>query len=117
MSWKSECVLWEVNEERTDQDAKWGQQDHADGTGGETTVFGESFRDFTNVFRSWNDQEFDFDRDTGKWVPHVTTWAPVLLEEVFEACEETDPQKLRAELIQVAAVAVAWVESIDRRSK
>lgn len=28
---------------------------------------------------------------------------------------EKDPVNLRAELIQVAAVAVAWVEAIDRR--
>ena len=27
---------------------------------------------------------------------------------------ESDPVKLRAELVQVAAVAVAWVEKIDR---
>jgi hypothetical protein len=26
-----------------------------------------------------------------------------------------DPEELRAELIQVAAVAVAWIEAIDRR--
>lgn len=51
---------------------------------------------------------------------------PVLMEEVGEAaramCEAggaTDVQSkgLRAELVQVAAVAVAWVEAIDKRSK
>jgi len=43
------------------------------------------------------------------------TWEMILLEEVWEALAETDPVKLRAELIQVAAVAVAWVEDIDSR--
>jgi hypothetical protein len=35
---------------------------------------------------------------------------------VAEALAEDDPTLLRAELIQVAAVAVAWVEAIDRRT-
>jgi hypothetical protein len=48
-------------------------------------------------------------------------WALILGEEFGEACQaalqhsSTDPTDLRAELIQVAAVAVAWVESMDRR--
>ena len=42
------------------------------------------------------------------------TWADILREEYFEALAETDPARLRVELIQVAAVAVAWVEAIDR---
>lgn len=40
----------------------------------------------------------------------------VLEEEVYEALFETDQEKLRKELIQVAAVAVKWVEDIDRRA-
>jgi hypothetical protein len=38
-----------------------------------------------------------------------------LLEEVFEAMAEDSPVKLAHELTQVAAVAVAWVEAIERR--
>lgn len=47
----------------------------------------------------------------------VLAWDGILLEEVFEALAESDPTKLRAELVQVAAVCVAWCEAIDRRSK
>lgn len=43
------------------------------------------------------------------------TFADILLEEVFEALAESEPAKLRAELVQVAAVAVQWIEAIDRR--
>ena len=32
-----------------------------------------------------------------------------------KALAEVEPAKLREELIQVAAVAVAWIEAIDRR--
>jgi hypothetical protein len=45
----------------------------------------------------------------------------VLGEEFGEVCralnDGEDPSALRAELIQVAAVAVAWVERIDRGDK
>lgn len=45
------------------------------------------------------------------------TWAHVLDEETAEALAETDPVKLRAELIQVAAVALHWVANLDMRAK
>ncbi|MEY9934267.1 hypothetical protein ABH926_008932 [Catenulispora sp. GP43] len=41
----------------------------------------------------------------------------MLLEEVYEALAEVDPAALRAELVQVAAVAAAWVEDIDSRGR
>lgn len=41
------------------------------------------------------------------------TWADVLSEEFLEAVAEVDPVKLRAELLQVAAVAARWVEYLD----
>ncbi|MEU4216216.1 hypothetical protein [Actinoplanes sp. NPDC026623] len=43
------------------------------------------------------------------------TWRSILFEEVAEAFAETAPAALRAELVQVAAVAAAWIEAIDRR--
>lgn len=79
-------VLQAVYVERRSQDQQWGQQDHDHGT-----------------------------------------WAMILGEEFGEACQATlsirfaddkplDKSDLRSELIQVAAVAVAWVEAIDRES-
>lgn len=56
-------------------------------------------------------------------------WVSILTEEVGEAAAEAneanfrsgknrgDFTKLRAELVQVAAVAVAWVECIDGRAE
>jgi hypothetical protein len=43
------------------------------------------------------------------------TWQMILEEEFWEACTESDPAKLRAELLQVAAVALRWVDAIDSR--
>lgn len=39
----------------------------------------------------------------------------ILDAEVCEAFDESDSKKLRANLVQVAAVAVNWIEAIDRR--
>lgn len=45
------------------------------------------------------------------------TWELILLEEVAEAMDErTDPVRLRQELVQVAAVALSWIECLDRNA-
>jgi hypothetical protein len=43
------------------------------------------------------------------------TWGHVLVEELAETIAAPDEDNLRHELIQLAAVATAWVEDIDRR--
>lgn len=43
-------------------------------------------------------------------------WSDVLTEEVAEAYNAPEREALREELIQIAAVAIAWVEHLDRRS-
>lgn len=46
------------------------------------------------------------------------SWADILLEEVAESFDERDDTtKLRAELIQVAAMAVAWIRALDHQAK
>jgi hypothetical protein len=47
------------------------------------------------------------------------TWFDILLEEVAELLEAIvtrDPATIRGEAAQVAAVAVGWIEAIDRRA-
>ena len=92
-------IASEVLDERARQDAKWGEQNHLDGTG-------PLFRPVADAARSTCEAAFT----TGQG-----TWQHILAEEFYEAVAETDPQKLRTELIQVAAVAIAWAEAIDRR--
>lgn len=42
------------------------------------------------------------------------TWGDILVEEVCEALDEVnDPAALRAELVQVAAVAICWIRKLD----
>jgi len=45
------------------------------------------------------------------------THAHYFEEEVWEVLAETDPEKLRTELVQVAACCVKWVEELDRRAR
>ena len=93
-----DLVLLQIEAERLSQDAKWGQQDHPDGTGAFKPEAEKARASCEHLFASGHPM-----------------WWPILLEEVFEALAETDPVKLRAELVQVAAVTVAWIEAIDRR--
>lgn len=44
------------------------------------------------------------------------TWANILLEEVFEGLAESDPEKLRAELVQGAAVLVRMIQISDKQT-
>lgn len=93
-------VLAEVQAERARQDERWGPQNHPDGTG---YPFSRAAAD---IARS-NCQAA---AEAGE-----VTWRLISNEEHAEAMAESDPVKLRAELIQDAAVKVAWIAAIDRR--
>ena len=96
---QTQLVIVEVYEERKQQDKKWGQQNHHDGTG----RLGDAEKAFDARLRCQQN------------IPDNDNWRDILDEEVREAFAETQPEHLRQELIQVAAVAVAWSEAIDRR--
>jgi hypothetical protein len=93
-------TLAEVAHERERQDDLWGEQNHEDGTGGR---YEQAVADAARLACQREAEAGHF------------TWRSILFEEVTAAFVETDPAKLRAELMQVAAVAAAWIEAIDRR--
>lgn len=92
-------LLAEVCAEMGRQNAKWGQQNHPDGTG-------EHHRLWADICRDGCQAAFAEGRGT---------WRHVLQEEVAEAHAETG-DALHAELIQVAAVATQWAAAIERRA-
>jgi hypothetical protein len=94
--------LLKIASERYRQDEKWGTQEYQDGTGS------QDYKDLCKEAKRHCEHKASIGNQS---------WAAVLLEEVYEALEETDPEKLGAELIQVAAVCIAWVECIARRKK
>lgn len=93
-------ILAEVAAERARQDEKFGAQHHRNGTGSPSQV------DLARIAKTWCEDSFG---------SGYGTWADVLAKQVAEAFAERDPVKLRAELIQVAATTVCWIEAIDRR--
>lgn len=106
MNWEQltamQRVLMDVETERLRQHEKWGEQNHPDGTGWPLS------EDSARRARAECDQA----AKAGK-----LTYRHIADEEIAEAYAESDPLKLRAELIQTAAVFVAWAETIDRRLK
>jgi len=100
-------IVAEIVSERGRQDAKWGApHDVPDGTGSGKRMLGRAFADIRDEVQAWVDRAAE---------EGTSTMSTVLLEEVFEALAESDEQKLRAELIQVAAVAAKWIQIIDER--
>ena len=103
---KAAAVLAEVMDERKRQHTRWGEQNMEDGTG-------------PDLF--WDSDHDTAAQSVSAWHQYNTehagslTYRDVLLEEVAEAMAEDDPARLRAELVHVAAVAVQWIEAIDRR--
>ena len=89
-----------VGTERQAQLAKWGDQRHPDGTGQYPELID------ADVARMACQQAH-----RGGYLD----WLHILREEVAEAFAETDPGRLRTELVQVAAVCAAWVADIDSR--
>ena len=107
---RSARVLEEVSKERERQDQKWGEQNHPDGTRDDRRLLGDvslpTWGTICYRARNMTDQLNKEGR---------ATYLEIMLEEVVEAFSESHPASLRAELIQVAAVAVQWIEAIDRR--
>lgn len=91
----------DIRAERQRQNQRWNEHDLPDGTGlpGDADT-----RDRLRIL-------YRLDHHVGRG-----TWRHLLNEAVANACAETDPATLRAELIKVAAAATAWIEAIDRRA-
>jgi hypothetical protein len=115
----TEKVLAEVADERHRQDAKWGQQNHPD-LYPDTWCHGDDNRAhyayMADYWKAKNANRVEVQNNAGAPSDRNAAWDGILLEEVYEALAEEDPAKIRAELVQVAAVAAAWIEAIDRRA-
>jgi NTP pyrophosphatase (non-canonical NTP hydrolase) len=114
----TDLVLTEVAAERYRQVEKWGPQLLADndGTDDGTMLLGRPYAVWENILKARCDH-LRAEWKAGRGDPRNMTVA--LLEEVFEALAQAvagDPEKLREELLQVAALCVKWAEIIDHRA-
>lgn len=106
-------------------DAAWKQIDHP-----AAQVVEDILAELAKAMAKFPDQHLPNGTGGGEWavmrdrrrevVDHklsngTATWMDVVLEESYEAFAETDPVPLRAELVQVAAMAIRWIQDIDRR--
>ena len=92
-------MLTDVAAERLAQDARFGVQEFPDGTGPDRSSAADRAK--AEVRAAWERGEL--------------TWRHILTEEFLEALAETEPGPLRTELVQTAAVAVKWIQSLDKR--
>lgn len=100
-----EKILAEIAAERQRQDAKWGQQNHPS--------FRQGYPWMTAAL-----MEHTAKMGCGqRFAAGVGDWSSILAEEFAEACNSRTLENLKSELIQVAAVCVAWYESIERNGR
>lgn len=106
-------ILEDIERERKRQDDKWGaNQTHPDvhpdsEDGDDACVFAGVMSESSAKIICQDDAE-----------DGNTNWASILTEEVSEAINaagNSDLVHAREEAVQVAAVAAAWIEDIDRR--
>lgn len=108
-------VWMDVHAERLRQEARWGQQNHPDSYAADDRYTPASYSRSADYWKRVNAERVAEQNALGTPPDRNSAWDGILLEEAFEALAETDPALRRAELIQVAAVAVAMIEALDRR--
>ena len=96
----TQSVLEAILFERRRQHIKWGEQNHPDGTG----LFISDHISLDLARHNYQQNVKD----------GVLTWRDILAEEYFEVLCEDNKSNLEDELIQLAAVATAWVEKLRR---
>jgi len=108
-------IIEEIKLEREKQDGKWGEQTHPclDQTllnreGGCTSERMCENYEIPSETRAKFMCDNSFENGSG-------TFAHIAVEELSEVISEFDIHKRREELIQLTAVCVAWIESIDRQ--
>ena len=97
-------ILAEVMEETERQFEKWGEQNHPQTSPEDPTgiyLLGRTFGAFEQIAKA-------------HFARGERSWGLIELEEVFEWLAAKTPEDRRAELIQVAAVAVSAIASMDR---
>jgi hypothetical protein len=107
----SRQVILDILTERNRQDAKWGEQNHPDV---HPDLGGRFEPQNRAVYEEGWKALCDKAARSGE-----TNWEYIFQEELAEAMHAQsrgDRAAFREELVQAAAVLVAWIECIDRRN-
>jgi hypothetical protein len=127
----TQAVLRDVADHRAWQFQNYGtNRDVPDGTGGGvewlrpvvdaaqsayTGDFGANV--ITEIFRAEWDYPKDGSHEAQAAARAQCTWLRMLREEVAEAFEQSDPERLYEELVQVSALSASWAERVRERMK
>lgn len=108
---RTRAVLGLVLKERVAQEARYGEANLTikSGTGPETRwLLPYTSASATDIQQDLRDDYEAYEEDTGE-----VTWVHLVREEFAEACErDEDDPRLAAEVLQVAALAVSWLERL-----
>jgi len=99
-------VFDDVRAERVRQMKLWGEQNWPNKTGPQWAR--KSLYLNPHQMKVWNEEDK---------AARSHSWAMIFLEEVAEALAEENEERLRGELVQVAALTVQWIECLNRRRK
>lgn len=113
MSEEIELIIENIREEISFQRTKWGVQNHpaldpALKNRSSQRMCDEYGIPSENIAK----QSCDLAAEKG-----LCTWMHILVEEVSETASAKSIEELRKELIQVAAVAISAIESLDRNGQ
>jgi hypothetical protein len=100
-------TLLEVEQEVARQHKLWGEQNHPNRGFEHNSIYADAFAEHASDWKRLNDLRV---------ADGTIAFDGILLEEVYEAVSESEPARIREELVQIAAVAVTWIAAIDRRS-
>jgi len=114
-------ILVDITKERERQDAKFGPQRHQDSVH-PNPFFLDQTAATADQLAMWYGIPTEEDakrRTDSRFRNGEGTWADILVEELAEAVGAAlkSREELREELVQVAAVAVAWIEDLDSREE
>jgi hypothetical protein len=110
------AVLEDIFDHRVEQEARYGHLNDLleDGTGPEAVWFpiydaALPAKEIQEALR----EDYEIFEDEHQ----LPTWMHLVREEIAEAFQESDQDRLEEELIQVAALCTSWVERIRKRRR
>lgn len=107
---RESAIVDEVLNERRKQENKWGVQDHPSVRESKTGHGRCGLHGMVSEETAKQLCEYNSKRGT-------LAWGHIAVEELAEAISAPGDMSRREELVQLAAVIVAWIENIDRNTE
>lgn len=105
---KIQEIFEEIQTERVRQEEKWGEQDWK--------LVNHQIKDKEAYYKIPTEEKAKEVCD-GRMSDGNASWADIILEEFCEVVYAKDKEEMRKELVQMIAVSVAALESLDRNGK